>query len=548
MDHVDFALADCPSSPSDSRVRSSTCSSYARDGIIASIEDDGEDDEHELSGHSSSGPDEAVFDEPADATRHSSPHTSQHSDDEISELPSESREPSCPPQPPQSPYMPLTTRSPFRNPSSVRAIQLDTTPPHLRSGTPRYKLETPSRNSTPRSVRSHHRTRSPSKPSASKRVVREHPLVLLHATLLPVPMPYSQEILDSVLPPSVLANWKLLREKVSSTLLERGILIPHPKDDYDVLEERLLESLELKVPRILQCGHFHRRCADDDDLHAADSECDSDDDPDLCPDCGRRVRDGRFGSGTGNKRWDIKIYAANGLMRAGAWGAAWREMERVDVEILPWIEDGMRREMDLRRDEEQAARLPPSPAHTEHVPHHESRPVDEERLREIYGTGAPPFVDGFENEPPRCASPPAPAPPPFRRSRVPPSDIPLQTLLVNYIRLLLRDRRNVAILVLSGLVLVLAMGSGARPGPVPAQTQLRSTVPTAVPVPEPGAGLAQAATAAARGDGAALRHTVVEHVQALATGSVAPDAAGATDGGGELGGGAAAAAAAAVGN
>ena len=61
------------------------------------------------------------------------------------------------------------------------------------------------------------------------------------------------------------------------------------------------------------------------------------------------------GRGSGSRRFDIKIYAANGLMRAGAWGAAWREMERVDVEIDVWMPKTVRRELDqeMEREEEE---------------------------------------------------------------------------------------------------------------------------------------------------------------------------------------------------
>jgi len=34
-------------------------------------------------------------------------------------------------------------------------------------------------------------------------------------------------VLESVLPGYILENWKLLQEKATETVLERGILIPH---------------------------------------------------------------------------------------------------------------------------------------------------------------------------------------------------------------------------------------------------------------------------------------------------------------------------------
>ena len=45
---------------------------------------------------------------------------------------------------------------------------------------------------------------------------------------------------------------------MTQTILERGALIPQPRENYKLLEERLLKSLELKVPRILKYGHFYK--------------------------------------------------------------------------------------------------------------------------------------------------------------------------------------------------------------------------------------------------------------------------------------------------
>jgi hypothetical protein len=59
------------------------------------------------------------------------------------------------------------------------------------------------------------------------------------------------------------------------------------------------------------------------------------------------------GIGEGSKRWDLKIYAANGLMRVGAWSAAWREMERCDVEITPWIPTDVRKALEKKIEEEE---------------------------------------------------------------------------------------------------------------------------------------------------------------------------------------------------
>ncbi|MCJ1443866.1 MAG: hypothetical protein MMC23_004366 [Stictis urceolatum] len=462
-----------------------------------SIEHDFSDTgEHSVSGRASSGPDEAVFDHTIDDDARSSPGTSHASDDDISELPSDSRVPSrtLTEREDSIVYTPKKQRSPFRNPSSVRALQLDTTPPHLRSGSGRRQYRMGgmgSRSGTPRSAKSFHSAvRSPRSPTKS--VKTEFPLVLLHVTLLPALCPYSQEVMEAVLPEAVIENWKLLREKISDTVLERGILIPHPKEDYDVLEERLLESLELKVPRILKCGHFHLSPEEEEDILASETEDEEDQDLDICEDCGRRIRNGLYGTGSGQRRWDIKIYASNGLMRAGAWNAAWREMERVDVEILPWIEDGMRRELDLRKEEELAhmhAQAQSQPPPTQTPPSPPNR-MDEERRREIYGDDAQAFVDGF-------ADPPKPPRAPEATPQHQPEP-PFTDLLANYFQLLLQDRRNVVIAVLGVIVLFFALGLGRPIPPIPALVPDINPIISQVPISSESAQVSPVPTAESR--------------------------------------------------
>ena len=293
--------------------------------------------------------------------------------------------------------------------------------------------------------------------------------MLLHVTVLPVGLPYSREVMESVLPAYVLEGWKLLGERITATVQERGILIPHPREDYDLLEERLLESLELKVPRILKCGHFH---LEEGEVEEEEEDDASETDEDICGDCGRRIRDGRTGSGTGAKRWDVKVYAANGLMRAGAWGAAWREMERVDVEVEPWVEEGLRRQLEARREEEELRGLS-EPGHDVHAspePLHEVGNIDAERIREIYGEDAQAYVDGFAESPKVQRQS-------FSEHRHDSQDIELWVLLRNYLRLVVRDRKNMVIVLLSMVVLFLSMGRTAVPGTVDSSMQL---VPSAV--------------------------------------------------------------------
>ncbi|EQL28980.1 hypothetical protein BDFG_08336 [Blastomyces dermatitidis ATCC 26199] len=390
--------------------------------------------------------------------------------------------------------------SPFRHPSSVRAMQMgdeeeyngygygydndDLTPSRSRrhrgggrghscqsvSGMSMHSLV-----STPPSAKRNYKS-----PRAKEEPVqKEYPLVLLHCTLLPPSLSLPQgmgtpsaQLLQEVLPEKYWARWKLLEDKIvnSGVLRYRGLLISHPQEMYDLLEERLLESLELVRPR-LGYGHFLGRedadNADDADwTSGAKEDCgDSSDgcEGEKCADCGARVLRHLEGE---KRKWEIKVYAANGLMRAGAWAAAWREMEKVDVEVGLALPVEIKRELERRITEEDQMKL------------EEARRLSEEekRRREIYGESPPPTqeaIDGLEDDdivPPFQSDFDRSSPPPsfeqleprtFEHGRAnghtKPSEIDLQTLCANYIRVLASDRRNVALAFLSVLVLYLSI-------------------------------------------------------------------------------------------
>jgi hypothetical protein len=291
-------------------------------------------------------------------------------------------------------YTPRKERPRFRNPESVRAMQMSSPPllPTVEHSRERlkgsYKLMTPSRSG---------RSETPvSKKSGSRRSsIREHaspiptptpqqaPLVLLHVTILPPQVPYSHDLMVRIMPEWLIENYKLLEEKLQDIILmRRGLLIPHPRDEYDLLEERILESLELKTPRILKCGHFvppeddTDKEDEDDDVSVLDDNTGRGSrmsggtfteerewkegpldaaDASTCTDCHGELKRPGKGVGAGKRRWDIKIYAANGLMRSNAWMACWNDMERCDVEISPWIPDDLRKTLERRVLEEQEA-------------------------------------------------------------------------------------------------------------------------------------------------------------------------------------------------
>lgn len=286
-------------------------------------------------------------------------------------------------------YAPRKERPRFRNPESVRAMQMASPLPmspyesnreRMKSA---YGLVTPSRNgrsesrqsSRRGSIRSHHSPKPPPTP-------QQAPLVLLHVTILPMQLPYSHELMDRIMPQWLVENFRLLEEKLQDIILmRRGLLIPHPRDEYELLEERILESLELKTPRLLKCGHFvspdddAEKDEDDDSAIGAEDGAsrmsggtmtnDHDNmhndsmhtrrDSAMCFDCHRELKKPGQGVGAGTRRFDIRIYAANGLMRSEAWTAAWTEMERCDVEITPWIPEDVRKTLEKRIIEEQEA-------------------------------------------------------------------------------------------------------------------------------------------------------------------------------------------------
>ncbi|KAF2660077.1 hypothetical protein K491DRAFT_765744 [Lophiostoma macrostomum CBS 122681] len=326
----------------------------------------------------------------------------------VSELPSEISVASKPTGPAShgadTRYTPRKDRPPFRNPSSVRAMQMASPPPFTAFESPRerlkgtYKLATPSRSgrsetpvSTTRSRRSgsqreaHSLAHVPQSPRPTPTPQQHLPLVLLHVTILPMQLPYTHDMMVKIMPDWLVQNYKLLTEKLEDiVLMQRGLLISHPNEEYDVLEENILESLELKTPRLLKCGHFVGLEEEaDEDAESEDEEAGNAEDgtgrgsrmsggtitvdeegpwkyptpphsdvASVCTDCNRQVKKPGKGIGAGSKRWDLKIYAANGLMRAGAWSAAWREMERCDVEITPWIPADVRKALEKKIEED----------------------------------------------------------------------------------------------------------------------------------------------------------------------------------------------------
>lgn len=363
----------------------------------------------------------------------------------------------------------------FRKPSSVRAMQMHTedeaddddylTPPRRRTGT-RSPGPSPHKRSP---------YYSPSASANKPKIKKEFPLVLLHCNLLAPSLPVvgatepqNQMAVEEVLPTPYWKRWRRLQDKVGSGVLrDRGVLISHPEDCYDVLEERLLESLELQRSRLHQ-GHFlgHEDSGPGSEGELSDKE-ESETDGEQgeeCPDCGGRV----LRHSDSNRKWEIKVFAANGLMRAGAWAAAWKEMEKVDVEVGLWLPSEVRRALEKRLAEEGAVNTvsQSSPA----IDQTAMFGVDPRRLsvqthsRTVSDSGS--LHAGDRSSKPRTDFDVTGQNVNGNKG----SEIALPTLVANYIRVLASDRRNVALAILSVLVVSLAIGS--RPQDLPSHSPM----------------------------------------------------------------------------
>ena len=155
----------------------------------------------------------------------------------------------------------------------------------------------------------------------------------------------------------------MLKDKLGDTVLQRGVLIPHPQDSFEMLDERLCAALELPHrPRakILDCGHYVGPSAllvdevsDEESFDSEDSESEDDDfrdppDNTWCDVCEKDVHFGKMNKLNRlprKKSFKVKVYASNGLMGSGAWNMSWREMEKVDVEIEPAVEPSFNMEI-----------------------------------------------------------------------------------------------------------------------------------------------------------------------------------------------------------
>lgn len=368
---------------------------------------------------------------------------------------------------------PPMIRPSFRRPESVRRMQMSSPAPSERSL--RRSILSPPRARTPRSNRSS--VKGSPRPKRLQQAdfeeeKKDYPLVLLHVSLLPVEFRWSTQNMQNILPAGVLESMQLLRSKISETVADRGILIPHPREEYDVLEERLLEVLELKKSRVTKCGHFRARESTSSTSSADSGIATSVEsiDGELCQTCQHHLRTADGAISSGGRSWSIKVFAANGLMRASAWSAAWSEMESVDVEILPWIGEDLRKKLDARAVEEEAelrAMQKEEDARIKEMAEQQIRLAREERrlMRDVRKSQPAP-----SNESATPPSTPEPCKQQQSQNDLPqvyrPKDIPLSLLLQNYVYLLAQDKRNIVIFVLMLLTVWMSLGMAIGQGKV----------------------------------------------------------------------------------
>lgn len=360
------------------------------------------------------------------------------------------------------------SHGPLRTPSDIHSLQMASPAPSVYGAAgvsaPRSAKRAPfptvSRLGSPSgSTNQSPRNRTPSR----FQVKPEAPLVLLHVTLLS-PRWMWADVMNSLdsseLSPEVKGlrdSWRMLQDRVGDTVCERGILLGHPQNDYEVLEESLLEALELPLrrrARILECGHYlgpanvttPKDDEDSDDEDAATQASQKH----WCNACKHEIRYDALGSG---KVFRVKVYASNGLMKAGAWAACWKEMERIDVELEPIVEPSVHEELIRLAAVLEAQRKAGGPRPVSRSTMGEDRRGrDDARTRDAYSSasGPAPRAESFARPSPGHAAPSASA---SRRSQ----SASLPELVFRSVLVFLQDAKNIAIITLAAVALLLAL-------------------------------------------------------------------------------------------
>jgi hypothetical protein len=143
-------------------------------------------------------------------------------------------------------------------------------------------------------------------------------------------------------------------------------------------------------------------------------------------------------------------------MKEGAWTAAWKEIERIDVQVSLWLPHEVKIEVERRIQEEQAALVTENELKAARIASSKKALPQEEidglayapqRERNIPESPSTPYDMSTD----RKFEPPSP-----NTYRKPNQEIDLHTLLINYIRIVASDPRNI-VTVASILVASLAL-------------------------------------------------------------------------------------------
>ncbi|KAL1302213.1 hypothetical protein AAFC00_002641 [Neodothiora populina] len=278
-------------------------------------------------------------------------------------------------------------------------------------------------------------------------------LVLLHISLLPGEFPWSLDTVKKVLPKNMMDDLLLLKDRITKLILQRGLLIPHPQEDFDLLEKSIIDSLDLESSESQHDADHESGCNDDSGYASRNIRRSED----VCTTCG----DAECFSRSIERRWDIKVYASNGMLGSGAWEAAWWQMEKVDVEVRPFINEAIRRRLDVAQEVEDDEAIEGLHRATRNTETHTEEPFREEVRSDPIPVEEAPVATPLGHDPskkptknlPKTGKPLTSSPmvkkPVYREQHLPSvyttKDIPLSVLLKNYIYLLAQDRRNIAV-------------------------------------------------------------------------------------------------------
>ncbi|KAL7907034.1 hypothetical protein GGI35DRAFT_102324 [Trichoderma velutinum] len=372
--------------------------------------------------------------------------------------------------------------------SSLRSSSAKVTSPTEGSGLPRSgrrsALPTVSRLGSPSLSAQYSAKKTP--PRFKK---NDPPLVLLHVTLLPLRWAWG-DVLDEAKTSELSEGvktlreaWRQLEDTIGDTIQDRGVLLPHPQNDFEVMEERLLEALELPFKsraRILECGHYlgpsnempfaDEHESEDDDTYDDDTSARASapkKDTHWCTTCSCEIPVDALGAG---KIYRVKVYASNGLLRAGAWEACWKEMERVDIEIEPMMDAKLQDEMVHLAARQDRVIHSKSRAGRRRISSRIQDVEDEREDEDFDDVGQESFM-GKERSASRRSVSYDKTSPGYRemhgeksraqdklQSRFKAGSFP--DMVVNAFKKLLDDKRNLAILLLSALTVVVALRGG----------------------------------------------------------------------------------------